>query len=120
MTPQSAKSKGRTGQQWIRDKMLEHAPQLEKDDVVSTSMGAGGEDLKLSPAARKVFPVQVESKFRKAIAIFTDYKQAAAHGTHEPLLIIRQNHSKPLAVVDADFFLKLMAENWRLKNGTTN
>jgi hypothetical protein len=96
--------------------MLEYAPSLEKDDVVSTSMGAGGEDLKLSPAARKVYPVQVESKFRKAMAIYNDYTQAAAHGTHEPLLIVRQNHSKPLAVVDADWILKLMAEHYRMKS----
>jgi hypothetical protein len=79
-------------------------------------MGAGGEDIKLSPAARRVYPVQIESKSRAKMAVFQDYQQAAAHGTHEPLVIIKQNHSKPLAVIDAEVLIKLMAENWRLKN----
>jgi len=60
MTPQSAKQKGRLLQQWVRDKLLEYAPELEPDDIKSTSMGAGGEDVQLSPAARKMYPYQIE------------------------------------------------------------
>jgi hypothetical protein len=104
--PSSAKQKGRLHQQWTRDKLLEYAPELEKDDVVSTSMGAGGEDVKLSPAARKIYPFSIECKSKAAIAVYTDYKQAAAHGPYEPILVIKQNMSKPLVVVDADYFFK--------------
>ena len=49
-------------------------------------------------------------KNRAAIAIYKDYQQATSHGTLEPLLVIKQNHSKPLAVVDLDYFIKLMSE----------
>ncbi len=58
MKPSSAKAKGRKFQQDIRDMMLDLAPSLEKDDIRSTSMGAGGEDLQLSPAARKILSCQ--------------------------------------------------------------
>lgn len=106
MKPSSAKQKGRKHQQWVRDKLLEFAPELQKDDIKSTSMGAGGEDVQLSPAARKVYPWQIECKSRAKIAVYTDYQQAAAHGTHEPVLVIKQNMCKPLVVVDAEYFFR--------------
>ena len=59
MKPQSAKAKGRNLQKWVRDLLLENFPTLEADDVRSTSMGAGGEDVQLSPAARKLFKFSV-------------------------------------------------------------
>ena len=62
MKTQSAKAKGRKLQQWVRDLILETWNELEPDDVRSTSMGAGGEDLQLSPAARRKFGYSVECK----------------------------------------------------------
>ncbi len=108
--PQSAKAKGRLGQQLIRDKILEKfSPILEADDVRSTSMGAGGEDLQLSPLARRVLSnTQWESKARKAFAVYTDYEQAKTHGKGEPVLVIKGDRKKPLAIIDLDFFLKLL------------
>lgn len=106
MTPQSCKAKGRILQQRVRDLMLENAPELDPSDVVSTSMGAGGEDVKLSAAARKVYPFNVECKSKAKIAVYTDYTQAAAHGTYEPVLVIKANHKKPLVVVDAEWFFR--------------
>jgi len=52
---QSAKAKGRKLQQWVRNVILELIHTLEPDDVKSTSMGAGGEDVQLSPAAREQY-----------------------------------------------------------------
>lgn len=106
MKPQSAKNKGRLLQQWTAKKLMEYAPELEQGDVVSTSMGAGGEDVKLSPAARRIYPFQIECKSRNKVAIYNDYVQAASHGSHEPVVVIKQNHSKPLVIVDADYFFK--------------
>ena len=62
MKAQSAKAKGRKLQQVVRDGVLKRFPSLEPDDVRSTSMGAGGEDVQLSPVARRLFPYQVECK----------------------------------------------------------
>lgn len=68
MKTSSAKAKGRKLQQHVRDVLLEAFPTLEPDDVKSTSMGAQGEDVQLSPAARKLMPIAVETKARNSIA----------------------------------------------------
>lgn len=107
--PQSAKAKGRKLQQAVRDSILNSFPTLEADDVRSTSMGAGGEDVQLSPAARKLFPYSVECKNLAKIAVFNYYEQSRTNaGNYEPLVVIKQNRSKPLAVVDLDHFMNLV------------
>jgi hypothetical protein len=108
LKPSSAKAKGRAAQQYIRDKILELFPSLTELDVRSTSMGAGGEDIQMSTAAKALFPYKIESKHLAAMAIYGIYDQACSHkGIGEPLLVVRQNRSKPLAVVDFDYFLSL-------------
>ena len=108
MTPQGAKSKGRLHQQWVRDKILYHNPELTKDDVRSTSMGCGGEDIQLSSAARVMFPYQIECKSKASYSVYKDYDQACGHGECEPLLIIKANHKKPLAIMDANYFVSMI------------
>lgn len=108
LKPQSAKAKGRKLQQWCRDQILQRFPTLTIDDVRSTSMGAGGEDVQLSTAARELVSYTIECKNRKAIAVYKDYEQAKTHGLIEPLVILKQNLSKPLALVDAEHFLDMV------------
>ncbi len=109
MKPQSAKAKGRNLQKWVRELILESFPQLEPDDVRSTSMGAGGEDLQLSPAARKLFKFSVECKNTERLNVWDAYTQACANsGDHEPLLIMKKNRKKPLVVMDAESFINLI------------
>lgn len=69
-------------------------------------MGAGGEDVQLSPAARKAYPIQIECKNLAKIAVYEHYRQAATHGAYEPVVVIKQNNCKPLVVVDADYFFR--------------
>lgn len=104
----SAKNKGRKLQQWTRDKLLELVPTLEPDDVKSTSMGASGEDVQLSPAARKSVPMTFECKARKGIAVYGFYDQALENAPKgmEPVVILKADRKKPLALVDAEYFLK--------------
>jgi len=102
----SAKNKGRLLQQWVRDQILSRFPSLTIDDVRSTSMGAGGEDIQLSKAARDLFPYTVECKSNARIAVYKFYEQAQAHGKGEPVVVIKQNRSKPLVIVDAEYFFK--------------
>lgn len=71
-------------------------------------MGAGGEDVQLSPAARKLVPFQIECKNKGEIAVVGWYQQAKEHGDHEPLLVIKQDHEEPLVVVDAKLFFNLL------------
>lgn len=110
MKPSSGKAKGRLLQQLVRDAILAKYSALEPDDVKSTSMGAGGEDVQLSPAARKLFPYSVEAKSRNTIAVYPWYQQAktnAPKGT-EPILVIKQNYSKPLVVLDLEHFMRIL------------
>ena len=109
MKPQSAKAKGRNLQKWMRDLILENFSHLEEDDVRSTSMGCSGEDLQLSPAARRSFPYSVEAKNCERLNVWGAYEQAAANsGKHEPLLVMKKNHKKPLVVLDAEAFMDLV------------
>lgn len=108
--PSSAKAKGRTHQKWIRDKIYEYFPKLEEGDIRSTSMGAGGEDIQLSPAARKVFPYSIEAKAKKAFVVYGIMDQAKenAPAGAEPLAIIKADRRKPLAICDAEHFINLV------------
>lgn len=108
MKPQSAKAKGRKLQQWVRDTILHYNPSLESDDVTSRSMGAGGEDVLLSPAARKLLPVSIECKSRASWAFYKDLDQAVINSPKDttPILVAKANHRYPVVIVDADWFFK--------------
>lgn len=108
MKTASAKSKGRRHQQWLRDLIYAMFVELESNDVQSRSMGAQGEDLILSPAALRLFPYSVECKHHKAFAIYSVYKQAVDNcRSGMPLAVIKANHERPLAIVDAEYFVRL-------------
>lgn len=109
MKPQSAKAKGRNLQKQVRDAILEAFPDLTNRDVRSTSMGASGVDVTLSEVAAKRFPYSVECKNRARMAVYDlwmDTMGNVADNTH-PLLVIKQNHSEPLAVVSLKHFMEL-------------
>ena len=109
---QSAKAKGRKLQQWVRNVILEQNISLEEDDVKSTSMGASGEDVQLSPHARKKLPVSIECKARKSIAVYSYYSQAETNCPKdiEPVVVIKADRKKPLALVDAEFFFRAVSK----------
>lgn len=104
----SAKAKGRKLQQWTRDTILTNFPTLNEDDVRSTAMGSNGEDIQFSQAARDALGVVIECKARASIAAYEWYEQATGHGNHEPVLVMKADRKKPLAVVDAEWLFRLM------------
>lgn len=91
--------------------MLIKAFDLEADDVFSRSMGASGEDVMLSPRARVLFPYSVECKNVEKFNMWQAYKQASDNsGDYEPIVFVKRNHHKPLAVVDAEHFIGVISE----------
>lgn len=110
MKPASAKAKGRRLQQQIRDLILELYPELQPDDVRSTAMGQGGEDIQLSPKARELLPFQIECKNKREVAVINWLKQADNHGDYIPIVVAKQNHSEPVVVIDALTFFNLMRD----------
>jgi hypothetical protein len=111
LKPQSAKAKGRKLQQKVRDELIARL-NLQADDVKSTSMGAAGEDVQLSPFARLRFPHSIECKARAKIAVYEWYKQAKENaGGHSPIVVIKQDRSDPLVVISLEDFMKLYERN---------
>lgn len=112
MKTSSAKAKGRKLQQWVQKEILNLFPSLSDEDVRSTAMGQSGEDIQLSPAARKLFPYSVECKARANIAVYSWFRQAeeAAPEGATPMVVIRANHKKPLIILDAEAFFKSKGE----------
>ena len=112
MKTRSAKNKGKRLQNDVRDLILETFKELEPDDVRSTTMGDSGEDVLLSPAARKLFPFSVECKNQEKLNIWDSLNQAEENsGDYDPVLIFKRNRSKTYAVVNVEKFIELINEN---------
>ena len=110
MKVQSAKAKGRRFQQWVRNKLIEIL-NIHPEDIESRSMGAGGEDLIMARAAREKFPYSIECKNQESINVWKSYEQAQENsGDYEPIVVLKRNKSKPLVLVDADYFVRLHNE----------
>ena len=112
MKPRSAKNKGKRLQNKVRDLILEKFnKKLEEDDVRSITMGDSGEDILLSPAARRLFPFSVECKNQEKLNIWSSLEQAESNrGKHTPLLIFKRNRTKTYAVLEFDKLLELLDE----------
>ena len=109
MKTRSAKNKGKRLQNNVRDLILEKFTQLEPDDVRSTTMGDSGEDILLSPAARKLFPFSVECKIQEKLNIWSSLEQAETNaGGHKPLLVFKRNRSKTYIALEINDLLDLL------------
>jgi hypothetical protein len=73
-------------------------------------MGAGGEDILFSQKAGDMLGISVECKSRNTMAIYAFYSQAADNCPEgrEPVVVVKQNYSKPLVVIDAEYYVKLL------------
>lgn len=110
MKTSSAKAKGRNLQNYIVKKLLAYFPELSDDDVTGRSMGASGEDVLLSPRARSLAPISIEAKNQEKLNVWAAFEQAKTNcKQYQPVLIMKKNRSTPLAVVDLDYFLYLLA-----------
>lgn len=110
MKTKSKKAKGRALQDWVRNNLV-RIIKLKPDAVRSAIMGERGVDVKLlTPYARRRFPFRVECKNQEKFkALYSDFNQAQAHSAPgEPLLIIKMNRKKPLAVLDAELFIRII------------
>ena len=111
MNPRSAKNKGKRLQNKVRDLILEKFNQLEPDDVRSVTMGESGEDILLSPAARKLFPFSTECKNQEKINIWSSLEQAETNsGKHIPIVIFKRNRSKTYVALEFEKLLELLDE----------
>ena len=112
MKSRSAKNKGKRLQNSFRDLLLESFKQLEPDDIRSAIMGESGEDIKLSPAARKLIPYSFECKNQEKLNIWDSLSQAEENaGDYDSVVIFKRNRSKTYAVINIEKFIELIDEN---------
>lgn len=109
----TVKAKGRRLQNLVRDLLRECFPQLEADDIKSQTMGMTGEDIILSPAARKLIPYSFECKNKERLDIWKSLQQCEDNCNKQiPVLIFKRNRSKIYATLELDKFLDLIREKY--------
>jgi len=81
-------------------------------------MGAGGEDILLSPAARKIYPYSIECKNVEKLNIWEAIKQAKENaGRHIPVVCFKRNHHEAWIAMP---LTKYMEKYYGLKNEDTD
>lgn len=111
MKTSSCKQKGRRACQEAKDMILRYIPVLSHDDIVITSSGDTGEDLKLSPRARNMFPFSVECKNQEKINIWKGIEQAKTHAEKKgfiPLLLFTKNRHDLMACIPFEILLQIL------------
>tara|TARA_R100000655_G_scaffold101247_1_gene146182 strand:- start:193 stop:591 length:399 start_codon:yes stop_codon:yes gene_type:complete len=111
LNPKSVKAKGRMLQNLVRDKLREaHNLCLVDDDIKSQTMGMTGEDIVLSPKARKYIPYSFECKNQERIQLWKAIEQAEANKKDncDIAVVIKRNRTKPYVVIDLDHFVDLI------------
>lgn len=111
MNVKSAKAKGRALQNLVRDRLREaHNLCLVDDDIQSQTMGMTGEDIVLSPAARKYIPYSFECKNQERLQLWKAIEQAEANKKDgcEIAVVVKRNRTKPYALIDLEHFVDLI------------
>lgn len=111
MRPQSAKAKGRRLQQHARDAFIA-ALDIPAEDLRSTSMGAGGEDLQMSALARKLVPFAIECKNTETLSIWKAIEQARTHikrnDRRDPLVVFSRNNEEVMCALPFRTLVQLL------------
>ena len=110
MLNKSRRAKSSRLQNLVRDKILRaFRPHLRKKDVQTPLNGVNGPDIILSRIAKKLCPWNFEVKNRNQIKTVYDWmKQASKNTKLSPVVIMKMNTRKPLAVIDLDAFIDLI------------
>ena len=111
MKTSSAKAKGRRLQQWVAKMLVEHLG-ADEEDLESRPMGSSGEDIIMGKQTRQIFSYSVECKNQEKVNIWSAMEQAESNcKSYEPLVVIKKNGKKPLAVIDAEYFVEMHKGN---------
>ena len=110
MKSQSAKAKGRRLQQQVVIDLLESFEHLSEDDIRSTSMGASGEDIQMSHAARQAIPFSFEAKNQERVNIWSSIEQARSNAPSGimPVVVFKKNNEQPHVAISWKTFLELI------------
>ena len=110
--PRYSKAKGRKLQNLLRDKLRIAFPSLEEDDIKSQTMGMPGEDIVLSPAARKKIPYSFECKNVERLSFWATVEQCESNCKEgiSPTIVVKKNRKDPMVAIPLNVFLGLVRE----------
>tara|TARA_R110002020_G_scaffold152143_2_gene329761 strand:- start:2418 stop:2765 length:348 start_codon:yes stop_codon:yes gene_type:complete len=113
LSARSAKAKGRRLQNFVRDMIRDAFPKLEADDIKSQTMGMTGQDIVLSPIAKKSIPYAIECKNVEKIRIWSAIDQAKKNieNNETPTIVFKRNGVEPWVAIPFDHWLDLIMEN---------
>ena len=108
----TSKAKGRRLQNYVRDTLRSmFSSRLEDDDIKSQTMGMTGEDVVLSPAAKKLIPYSFECKNKERLDLWASLEQAASNcEDRTPILVFKRNRTKTYVAFEYSKFLELIDE----------
>ena len=113
-SPKSSKAKGRRLQNFVRDILREIFSSLEPDDIKSQTMGMCGEDIVLSPAAKKLIPYSFECKNQERLDLWGALKQTEDNCEDRvPVLVFKRNRTDTYVTIPFNHFVKILEENER-------
>ena len=112
MKTASAKAKGQRASKELRDLILQFFPELSPDDVHVVPAGVNGEDLWLSPKARRLLPYSFEVKNQERLNIHKSLEQAEGNtpSGSKPVLAFKKNRTPMYVAVQIQVFLGLISE----------
>ena len=77
-------------------------------------MGMSGEDIVLSPAAKKVINYSFECKNQERLNLWKSLEQAEYNcEDRNPVLIFKRNRSKIYAAIEFEHFMELIDEKYK-------
>ena len=128
MLTRSGKNKGKKLQKEVQKLLLEKTLKfgLVEGDIENTIMGESGKDIKLSPAAQKIIPFDIECKNTESFNRNNSIEQAESNSKEGriPIVVFRKNRSKTYTIVPRNEILEYMnnnilSENFMLYNVLT-
>ena len=116
-SPKASKAKGRRLQNYVRDFLRKKyitnwrkLPKLEEDDIKSQTMGMTGEDIVLSPAAKKLIPFSFECKNVERLQIWRAIEQCEANkpDCSAPAIVFKKNGKQPYVALPFTVFCDML------------
>ena len=112
MKAKSAKAKGRKLQNKVVKELRKAYPELEEDDIKAQIMGVSGEDVVLSPLAKRLIGLSFECKNQERLNLWDSLSQAENNCENRtPVLVFKRNRSKTYAAIPFEFLIKLLSIN---------
>ena len=112
MKVKSAKAKGRKLQNLVVESLREAYPELEEDDIKAQIMGVSGEDVVLSPLAKRLIGLSFECKNQERLNLWDSLSQAENNAEKRtPVLIFKRNRSEIYAAIPFKYLMKLLSSN---------